>query len=331
MLFVGALSSIEITTLDELHTNHPLPTARNRAHAIILSDKGYEVQEIANILGVCRQSVSSWINNWDLDGLCGLFDTPRSGRPKEIDLETKVLIDTIKENPRSLKKIISRLEEELGIKISISYLKKLCKKAGYCWKRIRKSLKSKRDSEEYARSKELIEELVKSSEKENFDLYYFDESGFTLEPSVPYAWQPKGEHIEVPCANSRRLNVLGFMNRSNETETYIFEGKVDTATVIGCFDDFSNKIDKTTVVLVDNSPLHTSINFDEKTKEWLEKGLVVVPIARYSPELNIIEIMWKKIKYEWMPFSAYENFETLEKNLSEILSNIGGEYTIQFS
>ena len=157
------------------------------------------------------------------------------------------------------------------------------------------------------------------------DLFYFDESGFTLEPCVPYAWQPRGDHIEVPSSKSRRLNVLGFMNRSGDTEPYIIEGSVDSAVVIACFDDFASKTEKTAVVLVDNSPLHTSNNFDEKTKEWLEKGLLVVPIARYSPELNIIEILWRKIKYEWMPFSAYESFESLINNLHEILANIGSK------
>lgn len=331
MLFVDTLSEIEISTLDELRTHHPLPTSRVRAHGIILSDKSYKVQEIADILDVCRQSVSTWIINWDSDGICGLLDKLRSGRPKEIEIDENSLIEKIKESPRSLKKIVAELKKELNIDISISYLKKLCKKAGYSWKRIRASLKNKRDPEEYARSKELIEKLVRSADKGEIDLFYFDESGFTLEPCVPYAWQPRGDHIEVPSSKSSRLNVLGFMNRSNDTETYIFEGGIDSAVVIQCFDNFAKKIENTTVVLVDNSPLHTSNNFDEKTKEWLEKGLLVVPIARYSPELNIIEILWRKIKYEWMPFSAYESFESLNNNLSEILANIGSKYTIQFS
>ena len=44
------------------------------------------------------------------------------------------------------------------------------------------------------------------------DLYYFDEAGFSLTPSVPYGWQPIGERIEIPSAKSAQLNVLGFLN-----------------------------------------------------------------------------------------------------------------------
>lgn len=36
-----------------------------------------------------------------------------------------------------------------------------------------------------------------------------------------------------------------------------------------------------------------------------EQSLTILPVAPYSPELNLIEILWRKIKCEWMPFSAY--------------------------
>ena len=57
---------------------------------------------------------------------------------------------------------------------------------------------------------------------------------------------------------------------------------------------------------------------------------MIVPIAAYSPELNIIEIAWRKIKYEWMPFLAYESYESLKHGLYEILAGIGLKYKIQF-
>lgn len=62
-------------------------------------------------------------------------------------------------------------------------------------------------------------------------------------------------------------------------------------------DKFSSQCetDKPTIVLVDNAPIHTSNKFDEKTIEWCKKGLIVVPISKYSPELNFIEILWRKI------------------------------------
>ncbi len=54
-------------------------------------------------------------------------------------------------------------------------------------------------------------------EQGDIELWFFDESGFDLEPAVPYVWQPIGSTIEVPSEKSKRLNVLGFL-----TEEYQF-------------------------------------------------------------------------------------------------------------
>ena len=47
---------------------------------------------------------------------------------------------------------------------------------------------------------------------------------------------------------------------------------------------------------------HKSFEFQENIERWQQQGLTIDNIAPYSPELNIIEIVWRKIKYEWMPF-----------------------------
>ena len=145
------------------------------------------------------------------------------------------------------------------------------------------------------------------------------------------AWQETGKNIEVPSSHSKSLNVLGFINHSCKFESFVFEGSVNTDVVVECFDEFAKMIDKPTYVLIDNAPTHTSDFFLAQLSEWEELGLYPIPISAYSPELNIIEILWRKIKYEWMPFSAYESLATLKKELFNILKNIGEEYVIAYT
>ena len=109
--------------------------------------------------------------------------------------------------------------------------KRLCKQAKLCWKRVRKSLKSKRDPDLFAQSQQQLLALATQAAHQQIDLYYFDESVFTLESCVPYAWQAIGEHIEVPCSKSRRLNVLGFMSKDCDFQSMVFEGSITSAVV----------------------------------------------------------------------------------------------------
>jgi DDE superfamily endonuclease len=100
------------------------------------------------------------------------------------------------------------------------------------------------------------------------DLYYFDEAGFALDPTIPYAWQEAGEVIELPAMRYGRINVLGFMNRNNDLHAYMFEQSIHTGVVIGCFDAFCHTITHKTVVVMDHASIHRSEEFEERLPYW---------------------------------------------------------------
>ncbi|MBC6473318.1 MAG: transposase [Hormoscilla sp. GM102CHS1] len=48
------------------------------------------------------------------------------------------------------------------------------------------------------------------------------------------------------------------MNRKNELEPYLFECRVNSEVVISCIDYFCSKLEKKTVLVMDNASIHTS-------------------------------------------------------------------------
>ena len=76
---------------------------------------------------------------------------------------------------------------------------------------MRRSLRGARDEADFRCAQAELASLRAAAEGGEFDLYYYDEAGLSLEPCVPYAWQPKGETLELPTATGQRLNVLGFL------------------------------------------------------------------------------------------------------------------------
>lgn len=207
----------------------------------------------------------------------------------------------------------------------------MAKEAKLRWKRMRKSLKGKRDQAEFEDAQAEIAALHQQEARGEIDVYYFDEAGFSLTPDVPYAWQEVGETIEIPAQRSKRLNVLGFCNKQLDFHATTVQGWVDSKTVIACFDRFCDHITKKTTVIVDNASIHTSTKFKNKLAAWKERGLTVKYLPTYSPELNLIEIVWRFIKYHWLPLSAYSAFNNLKLELQKILDGIGSEYRISFA
>jgi len=308
------------------------PRARARAHSLLLSVQGMVINDLAKIYQVDRDTVATWIKKWEQDGEASLHDQPRSGRPPKLTPEEQALaIAYIKEEPRSLKQVVERFATKTAKRISISALKRLAKKARLRWKRVRKSLKSLREPEAFAQCKRELEALQKQEDKGKIALYYFDEAGFALDPSIPYAWQEPDSVIELPAMKYGRINVLGFMNRHNDLHSYMFEQSIHTGVVIACFDAFCKTLTKKTVIVIDNASIHTSEEFADRIPYWKKQGLIIKYLSPYSPELNLIEILWERIKYTWLPFSAYQCLNALIEALENILSNVGSKYQITFA
>ena len=173
--------------------------------------------------------------------------------------------------------------------------------------------------------------MQQQEDQGKIDLYDFDESGFALDPSLPYAWQEPKSVIELPARRSGRINVLGFMNRNNDVHAYMFEESIHTGVVIACCDAFCQTITKKTVVVIDKASIHTSDEFAERLPSWKKHGLIIKYLSPYSPELNLIDILWRRIKYTWVPFSASACLNALSEALETILSHVGSEYQITFA
>ena len=94
---------------------------------------------------------------------------------------------------------------------------------------------------------------------------------------------------------------------------------------------FAEQIEKPTTIIIDNASIHTSDEFNSHIEGWEKKDLKVYRLPTYSPELNIIEIVWRKIKYDWLPFDAYKSFADLKRELFDVLANIGISYNVDFS
>lgn len=232
-----------------------------------------------------------------------------------------------------MKTACQRIADELKKALSRDTLKRALKAAGYRWKRIRRSLKSLRNEEDFRAAQQHLSELRRlcSQIGYDFDLIYFDETGFTLTPCVPYAWQAPKAPLTLPSVHSARLNVLGFLNLRGDFQSYVIEGKVDSEIVIKCFDAYCAQLTKPCLVVLDNAPTHRSEAFKAKIKSWEQAGLYLLFLSPYSPELNLIEILWRKLKYEWLPLSAYGSFKELKESLESTLKEIGSKYRLSFA
>lgn len=163
------------------------------------------------------------------------------------------------------------------------------------------------------------------------DLYFTDETAFKLTPNVPYGWQPIGEQLSIRSSNDKVANVFGLLSYQGILKTFITKQNIDSDFIIECVDEIADKIVIPTVLVFDNAPWHTAKKIDQRIKQWQEKGLYLFYLPVYSPHLNPIETLWRKIKLEWLKSKDYESSKSLKDALLYIIKNYDAEFCINFS
>ena len=99
MRYVRALSSVEESALERLHREGISHRERQRAHAVLLSSRNYGREVIADISGVSRDTVSLWLDRFERDGVSGLRDAAKSGRPPKMTKEAQQILREALQNP----------------------------------------------------------------------------------------------------------------------------------------------------------------------------------------------------------------------------------------
>ena len=99
-----------------------------------------KIKEISQCLDIDRDTVSLVISSWETIGIIGLYDDKRSGRPPIFNESDKeIILSKVKEEPRQLKSLVSDIKARTGKDSSVDTIKRVVKKEGFIWKRIKKN------------------------------------------------------------------------------------------------------------------------------------------------------------------------------------------------
>ena len=233
------------------------------------------------------------------------------------------------------------LEEVTGIKLSGSQVWRILSKKKYVYLWSKYSLEHKQDSEKRKVFKKKLEEYLKI-EKESpncLQVWFWDESGFSLRVIKRKTWGKKGHRKKVRGDRRKgRVNVMGairysdkksfveFLSKSNSNSFYkvlklFYQDLISEWVEAGNNrEDFTEKGYKIVIVL-DNASFH-------KKQEYIQKITTEMPnihleyLPEYSPDYNLIELVWHSAK-EYIANRLFKSIEELEVLLHKLL-NEGG-------
>ena len=171
--------------------------------------------------------------------------------------------------------------------------------------------------------------MIQQAQAGEMELADVDAAGFAPQPPNRSAWSKVGESHAVMAKRSQRLNLIGALLSSGQLLMAKLWHSVNGLWFFGFLMALIERVKKPMVVILDNASIHTAKALEPDWDLLKEKGMRFYFLPPYSPELNRIEILWKKMKYEWLPFKSFTPTE-LEQAIDKIGAGFGSEYQLTF-
>ena len=177
------LTTESLTIIEKAIKNHDDLRVRQRATIIRLLHLEHKPNEIAELLSIQPSKVYYWHKRWREEGLDGLEDRPRSGRPAAADDRYRQLLaQTIEQDPQELgyaftvwdsKRLIAHLEKETGVRVTERTFLNILAEEDYVYRRPKHTLDPLQDKVVKARAEATIELLKKklNEPKSNYSLW----------------------------------------------------------------------------------------------------------------------------------------------------------------
>lgn len=261
-----------------------------RLQAISYLYRGYDRKEFSKQLKRSDKTLTNWIKRFNSEGISGLLDKARSGRPRNMERDYFELEATsyLSDTTATLVKFHGYLTCELNVELSYSTCWRYTKESGYSLQTPRR-LNSQSSPE---LQEQFIKELNELIEKE-IPIFFCDEVGIEGDPRPCKSWFLKGTKLRVKNDELHvRQSVIGAVNHASGEFFSLVVPYTNTEVFQTFLDEFSldfNTLENPVYLVLDNASWHHT-----KKLNWY--GILPIYLPPYSPELNPIERLWKVLK-----------------------------------
>ena len=314
----------EYTQLKEAERNVESAKIYKRIQAFKLIYKKWRYSAIADFLSVAKNTISEWVKIYQQDGIDALITLKyKGGQPK---LNKKQLLE-LKEEARKgnfnvAKDVQHYIKTKWDIKYNLSHIQLLSKKKLQLSFKKTRLIPNNPPNEE--KQKEVIRKIKEHLHNRNTLVLFFDPCHLQHTVVNARMWQPKGEKGTIKIKSNskkKRINILGALDLKNfSIITTLTEKKCSTERIVEFIQKIKKKYpDQDIVIILDNA----QYNHANYTTVYAElSGIELFFLPPYSPNLNIIERLWKFSKKKLVHNVYYEKFEQFNDKVCEFFDNL---------
>jgi transposase len=265
----------------------------DRIRVILLLDKGWTYQKISEALFLDEGSITNNLKRYNEGGIEGLIlDFHQGGTTKLTSFQEQELATHLENKIyTATKEIIFYVRKTYKVKFTLSGMRDLLHRIGFSYKKpkVVPGKMSQQKQEEFIKFYQEIKENMEEGDK----IYFADAAHPHHNATPSYGWIKKGEEKKLLSNTGRqRVNLNGALDIQNLDVIVNSEDTINRASMIRLFENIrmKNMDSKNIYIILDNAAYNRS--YEVQFHAYF-LGIKLMYLPSYSPNLNIIERLWK--------------------------------------
>ena len=317
-----SLTSGQLLELRSAICNEKSKSIADKLRAVHSFATGQTISTIASVLIISEETVRNYIKRYQHGGLSGLTINKYQGSHCFLgDNQLAALNQHLEQQTYlDVEGIVHYVSEVFDVTYSISGMTQLLHRLGFVYKKA-KALPSKADAEQQTIYLENLLKLLK--EKDKNDPHYYVDGVHPQHNTLPsYGWVKRGKEAVVKSNTGRkRININGALNSDTLAVVMRSDTTINAQSTIELFKmlEAAHPEANTIYITLDNAMYYRS----NLIKDYLNTSKIrLLFLPPYSPNLNLIERLWKYMKKVVLRNRYYEKFEDFKTAITHFFSEI---------
>jgi transposase len=308
--------------------HHPDPRVQRKVEVLWLKSHGLGHDEIATLADVSRRTVQRYLNEYREGGLprlhLGLWHQPQSVLAEH----RQSLEEYFSKHPaRSTKQAQAIIEQQTGIRRGLSQVRHFLKdRLGLRWRQTGAiPVPPKKTVQEHAQDQavfleEKLEPRLNQARRGQRQVYFVDAAHFVLAPFLGCLWCAARLFVKA-SSGRKRHNVLGALDAVTQRMIRVTNpGYINAESVCALLRSVAEAAVGLPITLVLDNARYQKCLVVQALAESL--GIELLYLPSYSPNLNLIERVWRFVRKESLNSTYYEDFGQFTAAIDECLEGL---------
>jgi len=316
------LSPSEIIALKQAHRACRDKRAADRIKAVYSLGMGFSVEDVVSILMLDEETLRNYVKRYQAGGINALITDHYLGSFSKLSaIQLQELTVHLEYNTYlTVDAVVAHVEETYDVLYSVSGMTDLLHRLKFTYKKS-KLVPAKADKEKQEQFLKQLEELRANKGKDD-PVLYMDGVHPQHNTMLAYGWIKKGQDNIIKSNTGRqRININGALDAETHAVITREDERINAQSTIALLEQVEAAYPSAAIIYVicDNARYYRS----KLVGQFLETSKIqLVFLPSYSPNLNLIERLWKFMKKQVLYNKYYEKFDVFRQTALGFFENI---------